>query len=142
MANKISSDISTNIDITARKGDSFYLEAQVNNTDGTSFDLTEYTDMTMLVITNTGKSVLTLNSGTVSSGNANFTKIIKPGSVTSSAPTTGKILISLDFLTVDTVNGETYHNTDIPVGTYKYTLHISNSINKHTILNGKFKIVI
>ena len=142
MADKISSDISTNIDITARKGDSFYLEAQVSNTDNTPFDLTEYSVVTMHVTTNTGKPVLNLSTDTVLSGNSNFTKIIKPGTITVPEATSGKIIISLDFSTTDSVNNVTYQNTDIPVGSYKYLLYISNNTDKHTVLNGKLKIVI
>ena len=57
MATKISSDISTNVDITSRKLDSFFLTAQVDNIDGTRFDLTSYSTME-LIITNSNNTIV------------------------------------------------------------------------------------
>ena len=44
MATKISSDISTNVDITAKKNDSFFLEVSITN-GILFFDLTDFANM-------------------------------------------------------------------------------------------------
>lgn len=140
MATKISSDISTNVDITSRKLDSFFLTAQVDNIDGTRFDLTSYSTME-LIITNSNNTIVKKfqkfgNPVTIT------TEVIKPGSISHSG-SLGVITINVPAITVVSSGGNagTYNNMNIQVGSYNYTLKISSSTETHTILHGKYKIV-
>jgi|TARA_R100000541_G_scaffold58659_1_gene70237 hypothetical protein len=139
MATKISSDISTNVDITSRKLDSFFLTAQVDNLDGTRFDLTSYTTMEFIV-TNSNNTIVKKfqKSGSL----ATTTEVLKPSSITDSAAL-GVITINVPATTVVESGGNagTYNNMNIQVGSYNYTLKITSSTETHTILHGKYKIV-
>ena len=139
MATKISSDISTNVDITSRKLDSFFLTAQVDNLDGTRFDLTSYTTMEFIV-TNSNNTIVKKfqKSGSL----ATTTEVLKPSSITDSA-SLGVITINVPATTVveSGDNAGTYNNMNIQVGSYNYTLKITSSTETHTILHGKYKIV-
>jgi len=57
MATNISSDVSSNVNITARKGDSFYLKIEVTNSDGTAYSFSDYTDMQFQIF-NSNKTVI------------------------------------------------------------------------------------
>ncbi len=139
MATKISSDISTNVDITSRKLDSFFLTAQVDNLDGTRFDLTTYSTMEFIVTNSNNTIVKKLQkSGALTT----TTEVLKPSSITDSA-SLGVITINVPATTVveSGDNAGTYNNMNIQVGSYNYTLKITSSTETHTILHGKYKIV-
>ena len=139
MATKISSDISTNVDITSRKLDSFFLSAQVDNLDGTRFNLTTYSTMEFIV-TNSNNTIVKKfkKSGSLTT----TTEVLKPSSITDSADL-GVITINVPAITVVSSgnNAGTYNNMNIQVGSYNYTLKITSSTETHTILHGKYKIV-
>lgn len=136
MATQVSSDISTNINITARKNDSFYLEATLTNDDDTVFDLTSYTSVVLEIKKSSGTLVKTItNAGTASS---DTTEILKSQTITKDT-TNGIIKIDVPYTT--NVSGTVYTNMNLLVGSYDYTLKISSSTELHTVMHGKFKIV-
>ena len=136
MATQVSSDISTNINITARKNDSFYLEATLTNDDDTVFDLTSYSSVVLEIKKSSGTLVKTItNAGTASS---DTTEIIKSQTITKDT-TNGIIKIDVPYTT--NVSGTVYTNMNLLVGSYDYTLKISSSTELHTVMHGKFKIV-
>lgn len=140
MATKISSDISTNVDITSRKLDSFYLQAIVTNEDSSAFDLTDYANIDF-VIKNSNNTIVKQFSktGTQSTGT---TESLKPQTITDSGAL-GVITINVAAKTTveSGDNAGTYNNMNIQVGSYTYTLKIVSSTETHTILHGKFKVV-
>lgn len=136
MATQVSSDISTNINITARKNDSFYLQATLTNDDDTVFDLTSYTSVVLEIKKSSGTLVKTItNAGTASS---DTTEILKSQTITKDT-TNGIIKIDVPYTT--NVSGTVYTNMNLLVGSYDYTLKISSSTELHTVMHGKFKIV-
>lgn len=139
MATKISSDISTNVDITSRKLDSFFLQAAVTNEDSTVFNLTSYTNIDF-VITNSNNTVVKKFSktGTAASGT---TESLKPATITDTG-SAGVITINVTATTTTTNSPSvTFKNMNVQVGSYTYTLKIASSTETHTILHGKFKVV-
>ena len=143
MATKASSDISTNIDITCRKNDSFFLKATITNADSTAFDLSGYNDIIFLVVNSSSAEVRKFTNGAAGTGNSNYTNILKPGVMTRSDAAGGIIEINVKSTTTDTsgVSDVIYKNMDIPAGTYSYTLKIESSTELHTIMHGKFKVI-
>ena len=141
MATKISSDISTNVDITARKNDSFFLEATVTNSDSTAFDLTNFTTINFSILNSSDTEVKKFTkTGTAAT---DTTETLKPATITVATPTNGIISIDVPSVTVNT-DGESdvsYDNMNIQVGSYTYTLKIISSTETHTILHGKFKVI-
>mgnify|MGYP003626885961 CR=1 FL=1 len=137
MATKVSSDISTNVNITARKNDSFYLEATLTNEDDTIFNLTSYT-LTQLEIK---KVSGTLVKKFTNSGNSatETTETLKCATI-STDTTNGIIKIDVPYTTTLT-GGTAFTNMNLLVGSYDYTLKISSSTELHTVMHGKFKIV-
>lgn len=127
MATKISADVSTNIDITCRKGDNFYLVSTLTNSDNTIFDLSTYENAEFLVLNSNNNTVRKLYAGSASTS----TEIFIYNAITLNA-TTGQITID--------VHGE---NMEIPEGNYIYNLKIMSTspISVYTILHGKFKVI-
>ena len=127
------------VDITSRKLDSFFLSAQVDNLDGTRFNLTTYSTMEFIV-TNSNNTIVKKfkKSGSLTT----TTEVLKPSSITDSADL-GVITINVPAITVVSSgnNAGTYNNMNIQVGSYNYTLKITSSTETHTILHGKYKIV-
>mgnify|MGYP003109280675 CR=1 FL=1 len=136
MATQVSSDISTNINITARKNDSFYLEATLTNEDDTVFDLTSYTSVVLEIKKPSGTLVKKItNTGTASS---DTTESLKAETITNDT-TNGIIKIDVPYST--TVGDSTFTNMNLLVGSYDYTLKISSSTELHTVMHGRFKII-
>jgi hypothetical protein len=48
MATTIRTDISSKVDIVARKDDTFQLKLNITNSDGTAFDLSNHTEQNLL----------------------------------------------------------------------------------------------
>jgi len=140
MATKISSDISTNVDITSRKLDSFFLRAAVTNEDSTVFDLTNYANIDF-VIKNSNNTIVKQFSKT-GTASTDTTESLKPQTITDSGALG---VITINVVATTTVSGGsnagTYNNMNIQVGSYTYTLKIVSSTETHTILHGKFKVV-
>lgn len=138
MATKISSDISTNVDITARKSDSFFLEVSITNEDSSIFDLTDFSAMSFEIKNSNNNIIKSFISGGAIN---NTTEGSKPQTITKNE-TLGKIIINVPAFTTTTgVHGKTYDNMNLPVGSYAYTLVIQSATDVNTILHGKFKSV-
>ena len=146
MATNISSDISTNINITTRKNDSFYLKMTLSNDDGTAFSLNSYT-VYQFRIFDSSSNVLKEFSypGSASTGT---NEVHKPGTITryngQNSLSPGEIIIEVPSITVNSGNGDDagmYFNNNLPVGSYDYTFVLKSGTEVHTILHGKFKSV-
>jgi len=128
MATQISSDIATEVDITARKNDSFYLKVTLTKSDSTAYDFSSYTHAFLLVENSSGETVRNFKSSADSVALPNVASAI---SLT--AASTG-------VLTINTGSA----NMNVPKGTYSYNLCIQNAASapteKITIMYGKFKI--
>ena len=128
MATKISSDISTNVDITCRKGDTFSLDAAITNSDGSIFDLSGY--QAQFIVTNANdNTVRKFYSYAGSSG------VIDCYSTISLNDTTGVLSINVTGNKMNVIEGQ-----------FKYILRVSatsgnNTGDTHTILDGKFKVI-
>tara|TARA_R110000822_G_scaffold63047_11_gene155164 strand:+ start:415 stop:804 length:390 start_codon:yes stop_codon:yes gene_type:complete len=128
MATKISSDISTNVDITCRKGDTFSLDAAITNSDGSIFDLSGY--QAQFIVTNANdNTVRKFYSYAGSSG------VIDYYSTISLNDTTGVLSINVTGNKMNVIEGQ-----------FKYILRVSatsgnNTGDTHTILDGKFKVI-
>ena len=129
MAKKITADVASSVDITARRNDSFYLKAELKNTDGTIYDIIDsaeedYTahfevydanDVLILgFLSGTDSNTLLHNSTITVSGSASTLEI--------NAPAT---------------------NITIRSGSYKYKYYIKSATDSvtNTIMVGKFKVV-
>jgi hypothetical protein len=124
MATQISSDIASEVDVTARKGDSFYLKATLTKVDGTVYDFSDYTASNLIVLNSQDAVVRDFRSASDSVSLPNVASAI---SLT---------LASTGILTISTAGS----NMNIPKGNYTYTLAISNATEKITIMYGKFKV--
>tara|TARA_R110002167_G_scaffold166479_1_gene363504 strand:- start:217 stop:606 length:390 start_codon:yes stop_codon:yes gene_type:complete len=128
MATKISSDISTNVDITCRKGDTFSLDAAITNSDGSIFDLSGY--QAEFIVTNANdNTVRKFYSYAGSSG------VIDYYSTISLNDTTGVLSINVTGNKMNVIEGQ-----------FKYILRVTatsgnNAGDTHTILDGKFKVI-
>ena len=129
MAKKISADVASSVDITARRNDSFYLKAELKNTDGTIYDIIDSSEenYTAHFEVYDANDVLILGflSGTDSSTLLHNNTITVLGSASTleiNAPAT---------------------NITIRSGSYKYKYYIKSSTDSvtNTIMVGKFKVV-
>ncbi len=141
MASKISADVSTKIDITARKNDSFFLDITVTNSDDTVYDLSSST-ISFNIFDSLGANIKKFDNTSAGTNNANFTESYKPGTLTK-VDSTGVITINVPTTTVDSSGSSdiTYSNMNLLSGSYPYTLVISTSTETTTILHGKFKVI-
>ena len=134
----VSSDISTSVNITARKNDSFFLEIAVTNSDDTPFSFDDYTDM-IFTITNSNKTIVkkfTVGGTAATSTDDTF----KPATITA-VSVTGIIKIDVPATTLNTNTSVSHTNMNLLVGTYDYTFVLKGNTETHTIMHGKFKIV-
>ena len=139
MATKISSDISTNIDITARKNDSFFLEATITNENSSVFDLTSYSTIDFIIKNSNSTIVKTFQKTGVAA--TDTTESIKAATIVDSGAL-GVITINVPATTTTTNNPSvTFNNMNIQVGSYTYILKIVSSTETNTILHGKFKVM-
>lgn len=141
MASKISADVSTKIDITARKNDSFFLDITVTNSDDTVYNLSSST-ISFNIFDSLGTNIKKFDNTSAGTNNANFTESYKPGTLTK-VDSTGVITINVPTTTVDSSESSdvTYSNMNLLSGSYPYTLVITTSTETTTILHGKFKVI-
>lgn len=125
MALKISSDVSTNIDISCRKGDNFFLNAVISNSDGTRFNISTYSILQLIVTNANDNTVRKFHNTSGTDGNIDFFSTIS----SANHATTG--------ISINAAGGK----MNIPAGTYKYVFKIASNTNTHTILDGKFKVI-
>ena len=143
MATNISSDISTNINITIRKNDSLYLKITLTNSDGTAFNLNPYDVFNLEVYDSKGTVIKRYQkTGTAATGT---NEVAKPGVITvyngvnSLSP--GEIVLDCPSFIVNTSSNLMFHNNNLLVGSYDYKFIISGGGDTHTILHGKIKSV-
>ncbi len=130
MATKISADIASVVDITARRNDSFYLKTELKNTDGTVYDIIDSDDNNynahFEIYDANDVLVLGFLSGTDSNNKT----------VNSCITITGSTAI----LEINVAAS----NMTLRSGTYKYKYYVqaANSDNvTNTVMVGKFKVV-
>ena len=140
----ISSDVSTLINITARKFDSFYLKVTITNEDDTPFSFTNYT-LAQLDIKNANgslvKSFRNTGNPTTSTTETDKPATINPG--TGLQNDDGILIIDVPYSTSlpDETPVVDFVNMNILVGSYDYTLTLSGSSERATVMHGKFKII-
>ena len=139
----VSSDVSTNINITARKFDSFYLQVTITYEDGTAFSFADY-DVAKFDITNANGVIVKTFSN---SGNplTSTTDTVKPGTIKPLVlnTTDGVLTLYVPYST-STLNSDPvlkFINMNILVGTYDYVLYLTGSSERSTIMHGKFKVI-
>jgi len=126
---KISADIAKTVDLTVRRGDSFYLKIVLTNDDGTAYDIMEVVDninyQADLKVYNNDELVLGFSSAADQA-----TPIISSS-------------ISVTGSTATLVVSTSSTNMGLYTGTYKYKLYVSSDTDSetNTVLVGKFKVV-
>jgi len=128
MATQISSDIATEVNITARKDDSFFLKITLTKADGSAYDFTDYEIATLFITNNNGDAVRTLKHST---STVSLPSVASAISLTEAAS---------GILTISVAGG----NMSVPKGNYPYRLVIEDqtpTINETiTVMYGKFKV--
>lgn len=128
MATKVSADVASIVDVTARRNDSFYLQTTLTQADG---------------------SVYLLRGEDASAYNAKFeiydsndVKVLAFISNTGSTPEVNNTITVGDGTGVLTINVNATNMT-IRSGTYKYKFVVSHTVDEvtNTIMVGKFKVV-
>ncbi|HAI39310.1 MAG TPA: hypothetical protein DCM40_14960 [Maribacter sp.] len=127
MATQISSDIATEVNITARKDDSFYLKITLTKADGTAYNFTDYEKATLFITNSNGDAVRTLKHLTTTQTLPSVASAIDLSESASG------------ILSISVVGG----NMSVPKGTYQYKLVIENETpvihETITVMFGKFK---
>jgi len=127
MAKKVSVDIANEVDLTARKGDSFYLKAVLTNEDGTVYDIIDSAEANYeanMEIYNNDQLILGFTSASGKSGPYINSTITVDGSL-------AELVIST-----------TGNNMNIHPGSYKYKIYVTSSTDSetNTVVIGKLKI--
>jgi len=130
MATKLSADIAQNVDITARKGDSFYLKITFTNKDGTIYDFLSVLEKAYeayFEVYNNDALVL------------GFTSL---SADTSDAPVVDN-LITVDATTAIITIDSPDTNMGLRVDSYKYKLYVKEETDEqtNTVMYGKFKVI-
>jgi len=126
---EITTDIAQNIDIIARASDSFNLDINITNSDGTNFDLTSYKVYFEIKTISQGTLLLGMTNDT-SAPYSNSGSLYNTSAISLNTPTEGKITIA-----------ESGANMDLTKGNYKYTLRLKASDdNIKTWMHGKLKM--
>ena len=143
MATNISSDISTNINITIRKNDSLYLKITLTNSDGTAFNVSSYTVFKLEVFDSKNTVIKRYQkTGVAATGTS---EVAKPATITvyndANSLSPGEIILDSPSFTVNTNTNKMFFNNNLLVGSYDYKFIINNSTETHTILHGKIKCI-
>jgi len=129
MATKISIDVASVVDITARRNDSFYLKTELTNTDGTIYNLIDsaQSDYVALFEVYDANDILILGFSSITDDNTNVHG--NTISVTSSTST-----LEIDAPAT---------NITLRSGTYKYKYYVKTTTDNvtNTIMVGKLKVV-
>ncbi len=131
MAKKITTDVSTVVDITARRNDSFYIKTTLTQEDGSLYN----------VVSNSG-AVYTAHFEIYNSNSARVLSFLSEASPTNNSTVNSVIDVDSDSsaLTIDVPA----INMTIREGSYKYKFYIkSDNVDNdtNTIMTGKFKVV-
>tara|TARA_R100000541_G_scaffold33347_1_gene41983 strand:+ start:32854 stop:33246 length:393 start_codon:yes stop_codon:yes gene_type:complete len=128
MATKISIDVASVVDITARRNDSFYLKTELTNSDGTIYNLEDPEGRTHSVFFEVydANDILVL----AFSSSANSNPLIYPTIDVNLSPATLTISHPSSYFTIRS-------------GTYKYKYYVRsyNLSIVNTIMVGKLKVV-
>ena len=141
----VSSDVSSNINITTRKFDSFYLKVTITNEDDTPFSFSDYTLAQLDIKNSNGDLVKRFrNTGnpTTSTTETDKPATINPGQVMAET-TNGILTIDVPYSVQTSSNDPvlTFINMNMLAGSYDYTLHLIGGSERITIMHGKFKVV-
>jgi len=131
MAKKITTDVSSVVDITARRNDSFYIKTTLTQEDGSLYN----------VVSSTGV-VYTAHFEVYDANSVRILTFLSAATPTSNTTVNSVIDVDSDSsaLTIDVPAT----NMTIREGVYKYKFYIkSDSVDNdtNTIMTGKFKIV-
>jgi len=129
MATKISIDVASVVDITARRNDSFYLKTELTNTDGTIYNIVDSssTDYVALFEVYDANDILILGFSSTTDDNANI-----HGSTITVTSSTSTLEINAPAT-----------NITLRSGTYKYKYYVKTTTDNvtNTIMVGKLKVV-
>lgn len=131
MAKKITTDVSTTVDITARRNDSFYIKTTLTQEDGSLYN----------VVSNAG-AVYTAHFEVYDANSVRILTFLSAETPTSS--TTVNSVIDVDADTSALTMDVPATNMTIREGVYKYKYYIKSDEldnDTNTIMTGKFKIV-
>ena len=125
---KVSADIAETVDITIRRGDSFYLKVDLTNEDGSNYNL--------------------YASNGVSAMDSKFEVYNNDELVLGYAAKDNEVApMVASSIAVDPVNStltivSAAANQSIYSGTYKYKFYVTDHVSEHnTIMVGKFKVI-
>lgn len=126
---KVSADIAETVDITLRRGDSFYLKIDLTNEDGSNYNL--YTE--------NGVSAMDCNFEVYNNDELVLGYAAKADGV--NAPMIAStVAVDPADSTITITSGAT--NQSIYSGTYKYKLYVTDHSNVfNTVMVGKFKVI-
>jgi hypothetical protein len=126
---KVSADIAETVDITLRRGDSFYLKVDLTNEDGSNYNLYGIN----------GVSAMDCNFEVYNNDELVLGYAAKADNIT--APMIAStIQISPTDSTITIISSAA--NQSIYSGTYKYKLYVFDGSSVHnTIMVGKFKVI-
>ena len=126
---KVSADIAETVDITLRRGDSFYLKIELTNEDGSNYNL--YTENGVSAV---DCNFEVYNNDELVLGYAAKSDGIDPPIVAST------IVVSPADSTITITSSAA--NQSIYSGTYKYKLYVTNHGDMfNTLMVGKFKVI-
>lgn len=129
MATKISIDVASVVDITARRNDSFYLKTELTNSDGTIYNIIDsaQADYVALFEVYDANDILILGFSSVANDNTNI-----HGSTIDVTSSTSTLEINAPA-----------SNITLRSGTYKYKYYVKTTTDNvtNTIMIGKLKVV-
>lgn len=128
MATKVSTDIASVVDITARRNDSFYLKVELTNPDGTIYDIVGADGVAFESLFEIYDSNDVLILGFLSGSDSNSSTV--------------NSVIVVDGSKAELVIDVPATNMTIRSGTYKYKFYVKHTTDAvtNTIMVGKFKV--
>ena len=128
MAKKVSTDIASVVDVTARRNDSFYLKAELTNPDETIYNIIGSDSATFSASFEIYDSSDVLVLGFLSGSDSNSSTVNNS--------------ITVDGAKAELVIDVLATNMTIRSGTYKYKFYIQHETDgiTNTIMVGKFKV--
>ena len=126
---KVSADIAETVDITLRRGDSFYLKVDLTNEDGSNYNL----------YGPNGVSAMDCNFEVYNNDELVLGYAAKLDGIT--APMVASTIAVVPADSTITITSAAA-NQSIYSGTYKYKFYVTDYANEHnTIMVGKFKVI-
>tara|TARA_R110002012_G_scaffold3313_2_gene15484 strand:- start:3068 stop:3460 length:393 start_codon:yes stop_codon:yes gene_type:complete len=126
---KVSADIAETVDITLRRGDSFYLKVDLTNEDGSNYNLYGPNGVSAM-----DSNFEVYNNDELVLGYAVKADGISPPMIAST--------INIDPVNSTLTIVSAAANQSIYSGTYKYKFYVTDYATEHnTIMVGKFKVI-